>query len=1126
MNTLKQTLFLLLILVFSGVSKTIAQSTGVYVGGHIRRERPGTIEKLRNSGFTYIILFNINVEPDGTLTTDGETVCKDGKYVFGNTQPNYVSDINKLKQAPTTISRIEICIGGWGNESFSRIKELINRHGVGSGTILYKNFKALKNAIPEIDAVNNDDEHCYDVATAVKFHQMMYELGYKTTIAPYTNRSFWENLVSQLGDRCDRVLIQCYDGGAGNNPSDWHLGNRAVHAGRMNYQEGGVDACVAQMESWKKNNGVSGGFIWLYNDETWNLNQWATRMLRVFGTKKCDDNIASLYADSDYRGYSKSLGEGSYTQADLAMYGISAKDISSLKVTKGFKITLYENADCTGNSKSWTTDASFVGGDWNDKACSVRIEPNGKSGLSGNFKIMNRNSGKYLDLDNNKTDNNTAIVQFDDEGVDASQTWTFTEVMNGKGVYSICSYGNKNRGMDVLNSSKDNGTQVQLYDYLGNPHQQFILYDCGEGYYQLVARNSGKVVEIPQSSKGNGEWIKIFDNNGTHTQQWAVVENRCNEAPAVTLYTDRDYKGKAVTLSEGTYNLSRMGLYNLKDNDMSSLKVTPGFKVTIYEDDNFKGKSKSYIASESFVGEDWNDKMSSLTVEAYHELQVTYQIGDAQAITSEVGTEGSLATLLGDNAMKVTQLSVNGYLNDADIRLLKEMARKEGNGSLKSLNLSNATFTETGKKVPTQAFQDCTNLQQVDLSGMTEIEPRAFKDCALTEISIPASVTKIGYGAFAGNSTVTKVTVYGGKQIEALSYDGKDGKEGIFSGMEPNQVQVVFEGDAETNYRNYRDNIKVGEVDKGTNAFMYLLTKTLDEDATDYTAVAQRHADVRLKRTFKAGWNTLVLPFGARYEEGKDVNCARIYQKALNVTNVEDGFMIAAYRGLAKNEASPDNSTFYFLQYANYNTDPLDEFEPLLVKMKQTDIDKANGVYTFRDINLNYDGDIERSYSAEDAKKRMGLRDTGEYFDGNYDPDANDKFKNCSYDDFYFTGTLYLQQGTASEGSAFIAPGDYIIQNNTFVKCLKNKKYGLKGFRGYFKQKPSSSSPAKGNIGICLVDRNGVVSSIRQVDGASLTSASVAPVAVYNLSGQQVGNSLSTLAKGVYIVKGKKFVKK
>ena len=523
MNTLKQTLFLLLILVFSGVSKTIAQSTGVYVGGHIRRERPGTIEKLRNSGFTYVILFNINVEPDGTLTTDGETVCKDGKYVFGNTQPNYVSDIKKLKQAPTTISRIEICIGGWGNKSFSRIKELINSHGVGSGTILYKNFKALKNAIPEIDAVNNDDEHCYDVATAVKFHQMMYKLGYKTTIAPYTNRSFWENLVSQLGDRCDRVLIQCYDGGAGNNPSDWHFGNRAVHAGRMNYQEGGVDACVAQMESWKKNNGVSGGFIWLYNDETWNLNQWATRMLRVFGTKKCDDNIASLYADSDYRGYSKSLGEGSYTQADLAMYGISAKDISSLKVTKGFKVTIYEDDNFNGKSKSYTASESFVGEEWNDKMSSLKVEAYGKSGLSGDYKLQNRNSGKFLDLDNNNTDNKTAIVQYDDEGIDPSQIWTLTEIGGEKGVYSICTSANKRQGMDVADWSKNNGAQVQLYEYNGNRNQQFIVVEKGDGYYQFVSRLSGKVIEIPSSSKDNGEWIKLYDNNGTNTQQWKFV---------------------------------------------------------------------------------------------------------------------------------------------------------------------------------------------------------------------------------------------------------------------------------------------------------------------------------------------------------------------------------------------------------------------------------------------------------------------------------------------------------------------------------------------------------------------------------------------------------------------------
>lgn len=741
--------------------------------------------------------------------------------------------------------------------------------------------------------------------------------------------------------------------------------------------------------------------------------------------------------------------------------------------------------------------------------------------------------------------------------------------------------------------------------------------------------------------------------------------------------------------------------------------------------------------------------MLSVFVHAANTLQVIYQIGDAtETVTSGVSTEGNLATLLGDEdkALKVTQLSVKGYLNDADIRLLQKMAGySEGTdsnvpGSLISLNLSEATFTETGKIVPESIFQNCKNLQHVDLSNMTEIGKGAFENSALTDISIPASVTKIcahafrycsalktlefvagtpekelvleteaffgcgnmdlandgvfpsriisiaartfqncgitkltlpqndkltgvsrkldfngvqtdnmgalGYGAFFGcskltdltipanvtvinevvfqncnlqnvtfknatkiteiqkyaftnnqnltglfadkhfdnlktigegafqncfkltdadfknltknvtrieretfrnchdglktidihsgitfigdgafadNPYVTKIIVHSGTQIDARSYDGT---HGIFLNMDPNKVQVVFEGEAETYYKVYRDNINVGGEDKGKNAFMYLLTKTLDENAADYTVVAQRHADVLLKRTFKEGWNTLVLPFGARDVAGKAVKCARIYQKALNASN-DENFMIAAYRGLAKNEAQADNSTFYFLQYANYDEASLDEFEPLLIRMTQKDIDNAEGTYTFEDIDLNYDSDNSTAYTAEQAKQRMGKKEDNKYFTGNYDHDSNDKFKKCSYDDFYFTGTLHLQQGDAAEGSAFIAPGDYIIQNNTFVKCLAGKKYGLKGFRGYFKQLPeSTSSPAKGNIGISLVDRNGVVSSIHQVDGASLTSASVAPAAVYNLSGQQVGNSLSTLAKGVYIVNGKKFVKK
>ena len=37
--------------------------SGIYAGGHIRRGRPGTITKLRNSGFTYLILFMSTLSP-------------------------------------------------------------------------------------------------------------------------------------------------------------------------------------------------------------------------------------------------------------------------------------------------------------------------------------------------------------------------------------------------------------------------------------------------------------------------------------------------------------------------------------------------------------------------------------------------------------------------------------------------------------------------------------------------------------------------------------------------------------------------------------------------------------------------------------------------------------------------------------------------------------------------------------------------------------------------------------------------------------------------------------------------------------------------------------------------------
>ena len=358
--------------------------SGVYAGGHIRNARPNTITNLRNSGFTYVLLFNVTVEPDGTLTTDGETICKNGEYVFQNTQPYYQQDIKKLKTPPTSIQRIEIVIGGWTNESYFRIRDLINANGTGSNTMLYKNFKALKQAVPEIEAINNDDEHCYDVETAAKFHIMMYNLGYKTTIAPYTYMSFWQDLCSKIRaskpNAVDCVMVQCYDGGAGNvnYVGSWTFpGVPERHAGLLYYSnDWDIDKNIAQFQKWKDDGVASGGFVWVYNGEDWDMNAWASGMNRVYKAVEVreKDAMVEVFSGSNYTGYSVKLPVGTYTKADLAVYGIKANDVESIKILQeGASARLYKGFTNTSTSLQCKADRKTLPSTFNNLINSITV---------------------------------------------------------------------------------------------------------------------------------------------------------------------------------------------------------------------------------------------------------------------------------------------------------------------------------------------------------------------------------------------------------------------------------------------------------------------------------------------------------------------------------------------------------------------------------------------------------------------------------------------------------------------------------------------------------------------------------------------------------------------------------
>ena len=401
------------------VIKTVS---GVYVGGHIRRERPQTITNLKYSGFTYALLFNVHVDPDGTLKTDGETICKDGRYVFSETQPYYQQDVKDLKTPPTSIQRIEIVIGGWGNDSYDNIKNLINKNGTGSTTMLYKNFKALKDAVPEIDAVNNDDEHCYDVETGAKFHIMMYNLGYKTTLAPYTYKSYWQNLCTKIraskSKAVDRIMVQCYDGGAGNvnQVGSWTFtGVTERHAGLMYYSnDWSVDKNLEQFQKWKDDGVASGGFVWVYNSEEWDLNAWASGMNRVYKAVEVSDEDAMIevFSGTAYKGYSVKLPVGKFTKADLAVYGMKANDIESIKILKqGVTARLYKTINNSGLGSIIKADRKTLSGN-NNLINSITVEyadPVGIEDIEQGTLNMEHSAGAVYDLAGRKLNSNFKI---------------------------------------------------------------------------------------------------------------------------------------------------------------------------------------------------------------------------------------------------------------------------------------------------------------------------------------------------------------------------------------------------------------------------------------------------------------------------------------------------------------------------------------------------------------------------------------------------------------------------------------------------------------------------------------------------------------------------------------------
>ena len=92
------------------------------------------------------------------------------------------------------------------------------------------------------------------------------------------------------------------------------------------------------------------------------------------------------------------------------------------------------------------------------------------------------------------------------------------------GTYVIRSAINSKFVLDVYGALKDNGTNVQLYEYTSDPQKRFKVTYLGDGYYSIIAEHSNKSLDVKDASKYKGANIWQWEQNGTDAQKWVIKE--------------------------------------------------------------------------------------------------------------------------------------------------------------------------------------------------------------------------------------------------------------------------------------------------------------------------------------------------------------------------------------------------------------------------------------------------------------------------------------------------------------------------------------------------------------------------------------------------------------------------
>lgn len=145
--------------------------------------------------------------------------------------------------------------------------------------------------------------------------------------------------------------------------------------------------------------------------------------------------------------------------------------------------------------------------------------------INGKYKLVNKNSGKVMEVAGGSTTSGANIQQNTYNG-STYQQWNVTPVSNRVGgdfsYFSIIS-AQSGKSLDILNWSLSNAGNIIMWDDAKGNNQQWFLEYAGDNCFYIRSRHSAKCIEVANNSTANYANIQQWEKDGGTNQLWRLL---------------------------------------------------------------------------------------------------------------------------------------------------------------------------------------------------------------------------------------------------------------------------------------------------------------------------------------------------------------------------------------------------------------------------------------------------------------------------------------------------------------------------------------------------------------------------------------------------------------------------